>query len=704
MDYKEYAETCEVLLKWAEAYAAGESMVDDSVYDAKYLELKKFEAENPAFILANSPTRCVVDGAVGFRKVKHIIPMISISNSNGIEETIEWATRMFGLSGSPIAEDRKGVESLELEYKIDGLGLALHYKEGQFVDAVTRGVDNVGDSVWENALRISSIPKTIPLKGQVEIRGEVVWKFDDFEKYNDQLDEEGKKRISNPRNGAAGTLKSHDPLEVERRNLSFIGYLIVQGSPKRYQSEDIDLLGQMGFEVPPHFVVSNLDDLRTVAENLREKRYEQEYPIDGVVLKVNDKQDQARFGYTAKSPNFYRAYKFPPEEKVTVLRSVEQSGGMSGAITPVAVSDTVTLAMTNVSRVSLHNWQLVEYLGLTEGCHIILRKAGEIIPEFVKCVETGRTKDNYKMLIDLKKEPGSWWDDHPAPENAIRAPKVCPFCGAELVRVATQDGDDGAALVCPSETCRSKIVAKMIKFVDRKCMNLMGIGDSLVDLLHTVGVLNNPTDFYKLDVKTLASYGNIREKRAEKLVRAINATRDNYLHQLIEGFAITGIGHQASPVIANVLNGMGGLGALINTTEDVTGKFIENCVTQGISDTLARNFLDFVANNTQLVCYFVDNGIAQKVKEFSATSTKLEGRVCIMTGVFDRLEREKFKEMVLANGGTICSSITKKCNLVLMGDGAGPKKVKAIDDILKAGGHIDVFTPDTLDKFLDMLK
>ena len=235
-------------------------------------------------------------------------------------------------------------------------------------------------------------------------------------------------------------------------------------------------------------------------------------------------------------------------------------------------------------------------------------------------------------------------------------------------------------------------------------MNLMGIGDSLVDLLHTVGVLNNPTDFYKLDIKTLASYGNIREKRAEKLVRAINATRDNYLHQLIEGFAITGIGHQASPVIANVLNGMGGLGVLINASDDVKGKFIENCVTQGISDTLARNFLDFVANNTQVVCYFVDNGIAQKVKEFSATSTKLEGRVCIMTGVFDRLERDKFKEMVVANGGTICSSITKKCNLVLMGDGAGPKKVKAIDDILKAGGHIDVFTPDTLDKFFALLK
>ena len=320
MDYKEYSELCDLLAKWAEAYAAGESKVEDVVYDTKYLELKKFEAEHPAFILATSPTRRVIDGAEGFRKVKHTIPMISIANSNGIEETVEWASGMF----------KNAVAELELEYKIDGLGLALIYSEGQFIDAITRGVDNVGDSVWENALRIASIPKTIPLKGKVEIRGEVVWKFDDFEKFNDQLEADGKKLISNPRNGAAGTLKSHDPLEVEKRNLSYIAYLIVDGSPNRLQSDDIKLLEGMGFEVPPHSVARNLIELREQAESMRDKRYDQAYPIDGVVLKVNDKNDQKRFGMGTKSPNYFRAYKFPPEEKVTVLRMVEQSGGMSG--------------------------------------------------------------------------------------------------------------------------------------------------------------------------------------------------------------------------------------------------------------------------------------------------------------------------------------------------------------------------------------
>lgn len=693
MDYKEYAELCAVLSRWAEAYAAGESRVDDSVYDAKYIELKRFEAENPAFILDNSPTRRVIDGATGFRKVRHEIPMISISNSNGIDETREWASSMFS----------NGVSELELEYKIDGLGLALKYNDGQFVDAVTRGVDNVGDSVWENALRIPSIPKSIPLQGQVEIRGEVVWKFDDFERFNDTLAEAGKKLISNPRNGAAGTLKSHDPLEVERRGLSFIGYLVVAGSPNKTQSEDIAMLERFGFEVPPHSVVSGVSALAEVAERMRSERYSQAYPIDGVVLKVNDKSDQPRFGYTAKSPNFYRAYKFPPEEKTTVLNDVEQSGGMSGAITPVAVMDTIQLAMTNVTRCTLHNWDLVEYLGLTRGCHLVVRKAGEIIPEIVKCVETGRTKDDYNVLIERGENPESWWVAHEATDDAIRAPTTCPFCGEPLVRTRNMQGDMSVALMCPSDNCTSKVVGKLARFVSRECMNIIGLGESLVDMLHTAGKLSNITDFYRLDEQSLVGYGSIREKTAGKLVNAIAASRGNYLHQLVEGFAISGIGHQASPVIANVVARMGGLGSLLDGDDAVWASFSTECETQGITTTLSSNFREFLRSNESIVRFFVDNGIAQNIKEFTPTSTKLAGKVCIMTGTFDSLEREKFKEMVVANGGTVCSSITKKTNIVLMGDGAGPSKVKKIAELRSAGQVIDVYTPDTLQQFLGLI-
>ena len=378
IDFNQYTEMCDVLTQWAREYAAGTPSVSDDVYDKNYILLKEFEAANPNFILDTSPTRHVEDGADGFRKVRHDIPMISISNSNGIDETREWAGMMFA----------KGVKRLEGEYKLDGLSLALKYHDGQLVDAVTRGKDNVGDSVFENALRVKGVLHKIPWLGDVEIRGETVWKYADFEPINDLLAAEGKKAFANPRNGAAGTLKMHDPDEIERRGLSFVAYLAVKGSPNRYQSDDIASLRDMGFEVPKHWVAMSVDELVMLAENMREKRYEQPYTIDGVVLKVDDKEDQARFGYTAKSPNFYRAYKFPPEEKETELLDIEQSIGMSGAITPVAIINPVHLAMTTVSRCSLHNWDLVDYLGLHKGCHVVIRKAGEIIPELVKCVDT----------------------------------------------------------------------------------------------------------------------------------------------------------------------------------------------------------------------------------------------------------------------------------------------------------------------------
>ena len=290
IDFNEYVSLVETLNEWAKAYSAGNSIVTDDVYDKKYIQLKEFEAANPAFILDNSPTRHVEDGAEGFRKVKHEIPMISISNSNGIDEANEWCTDMM---------HEHNVPELELEYKIDGLGLALIYKDGQLMDAVTRGKDNIGDSVFENALRVKGVPSKIAMEGDVEIRGEVVWKYDDFEPINEQFAAEGKKVFANPRNGAAGTLKLHDPDEVERRGLSFIGYLIVKGSPNTTQSADIDTLISLGFEVPEHHVVEHVVQFTAVAEGMRERRFEQAYPIDGVVIKVNDKNRQPELGYNS---------------------------------------------------------------------------------------------------------------------------------------------------------------------------------------------------------------------------------------------------------------------------------------------------------------------------------------------------------------------------------------------------------------------
>lgn len=699
IDFNEYSQIVDTMQNWAKSYADGNPTVTDDVWDKNYLLLKEFEAANPAFILANSPTRHVVDGAEGFRKVKHEIPMISISNSNGIDEANEWCTGMM---------HDHNVSGLELEYKIDGLGLALIYKEGQLVDAITRGTDNIGDSVWENALRIKGIPHQIAMLGEVEIRGEVVWKYDDFEPINEQLAADGKKTFANPRNGAAGTLKMHDPDEIERRGLSFIGYLIVKGSPNTTQLDDIVLLEKLGFEVPEHHVVEHVVQFTAVAEGMRERRFQQAYPIDGVVIKVNDKTRQPEFGYTAKSPNFYRAYKFPPEEKETELLDIEQSVGMSGAITPVAIVKPVHLAMTTVSRCSLHNWDLVEYLGLHKGCHVVIRKAGEIIPELVKCTETGRSKDDYEVIreqYDRKKIPHVEPYAGTTPTERYTRPANCPFCGALLKFAQNAEGKELVAWVCDNDNCTSQFVLKLTNFASRGCMNIMGLGESLAELLFESGKVCSFDQLYTLTVDDLVGIGNIREKSAQKLIPAIAKTKDNYMHQLIEGFSIQGLGHQASPVVATCVSKAGGFGAFVSSDPETSAKFLDDfneaARASGLSDLLRGRFVDYITRNKAMIEHFVTLGVAQKVKE--AHSVKLAGKVCIMTGTFSNLDRDVFKDMVVSNGGTICSSITKKCNLVLLGENAGPKKVKAIEEFQKAGQKIDVYTPDTLDDFLALL-
>ena len=697
LDFNEYVSLVGTMTEWAKAYAAGTQLVSDDIYDRNYIQLKEFEAANPAFILDTSPTRHVEDGAEGFHKVKHDIPMISISNSNGIDEAKEWAQGMFD----------QGVTELELEYKIDGLGLALHNKEGQLVDAVTRGTDNIGDSVFENALRVKGIPHKITLPGEVEIRGEVVWKYDDFEPINEQFAADGKKTFANPRNGAAGTLKMHDPDEVERRGLSYIAYLIVKGSPNSTQIDDIATLESLGFEVPEHHVVTNIDDFVKVAESMRERRFEQPYPIDGVVIKVNDKTLQPKFGYTAKSPNFYRAYKFPPEEKETELLDIEESVGMSGAITPVAIVKPVHLAMTTVSRCSLHNWDVVDYLGLFKGCHVVIRKAGEIIPEIVKCTETGQTKDDYEAIraqYDRKKIAHVPPYVHPRDKMVVpyTRPEKCPFCGHPLKAAVNNDGKELVAWVCDNDNCTSQFVLKLTHFASRECMNIMGLGGSVCELLYEAGKVKSFDKLYTLTAEDLVGLGNIREKTAAKLIASIQKTKENFLHQLIEGFSIQGIGHQASPAIAACVKKAGTFEKYLSQSPEESAQFIMDFTLAAkdaaVSDLLATRFVEFITNNKAVIANLVSMGVAQKVKE--AESVKLAGKVCIMTGTFDKLDRDVFKAMVEANGGTICSSITKKCNVVLMGDGAGPSKVKKIDELQKAGQHIDVYTPETLDDFL----
>ena len=706
MTYGEYCQLVDDLNALAKEYSNGNSPVDDVVYDTKYKQLKEYELTHPDLVLPESPTQNVSEELVdGFRKVVHEVDMVSITNANGIEEAMAWVKDMY---------DKFGIKQFEVEYKLDGASLALIYKDGLLDDAVTRGQNNIGDSVIANAPMINGVRTSITRKGKVEVRGEVLWPYEAFDEFNDRLEELGKKAMANPRNGAAGSLKLTNPREVADRNLSFVGYIVAQGSESDTQTGDVDWLESEGFQVPPRATIdvsAGFDLMRATMEAMREKRSELPYAIDGIVIKVNDKTRFDEIGKTNKAPNYYKAYKFPPEEKDTLLLDIEMSVGKSGAITPVAIVAPVTLAGTTVQRCTLHNWDLVEYLGLFKGCHVRLRKAGEIIPEIVMCVETGVSKDDYDIITKDKKKAVTKYTDLVASKRLVlnkdfyKRPDVCPFCGQPLANAVNEEGKKLVAWVCSNVGCKAQDVERLCNFAERKVMNIRSVGPSIIEKLYTAERITNIDDFYKLTEKDFIDFCGCREKNAKKLVKNIAATKGNQLSSLIEGFGVPGLGHTASPLVARVVNALG-TKRLAYSENDLLFwvEFKSRCSAEGVSDLLINRFNDFVMKNIEMVRYFVENDIAMNYEDVGPVSNKLEGQVCIMTGVFDKLDRDVFKDMVVKNGGKVSSGITKKVNIVLMGEGAGPKKVQAVDDLRKAGYKITVYTPETLDEFMKLFE
>ena len=697
LTYGEYCNLVDELVELAKAYSNGNSPVEDVVYDTKYKQLKEFELSNPDLVLPESPTQNVIEEHTdGFKKVEHDSenPMVSITNANGIEEAVAWVAEM---------KEKYGVTEIELEYKIDGAALELRYDGSLLDDAVTRGQNNIGDSIIANATAINGVQTKIDQDDYTEIRGEVVWPFDAFDEFNERLEDEGKKPMANPRNGAAGSIKLTNPKEVAVRKLSYIAYIVAKGSKFGKHSEDVTWLESLGFEVPPYHVVNiavdgGLERFRVVAETMREKRGELAYPIDGIVLKVNDKSLYDKIGRTNKAPNFYKAYKFPPEEKETLLLDIEESVGMSGAITPVAIVQPVSLAMTTVSRCSLHNWDIVDWLGLHKGCHVVLRKAGEIIPELVKCSETNQSKDDYDIQSKKKRfKLVPWSKTHVDPNiKYYERPEECPFCHSPLEHAS----EDAVAWVCPNPCCEAQIVGKLCKFVARNVMAIRGIGESIIQNLYDAGRIKNAADLYDLTQKDFIDYCGCREKKADKLLAAIEKSKGNYLNQLLEGLGIPGVGHVAAMALANAIHDCGGFAAMLSGEQQMKDTYLSN----GVSDTMWLTFGLYVNRNKDMLRRLVDKGVALTVNRKAATSTKLEGKVCIMTGTFDKLARDDFKNLVESNGGKICSSITKQCNIVLMGDNAGPAKIQKIEKLKAAGQQIAVYTPETLNEFLTLLQ
>lgn len=692
IDFFEYCDLIPQLNDWTKAYETGTPIVSDVVYDVEYRKLKQFEIEHPNEIEADSPTQNVGSTTTG-DKVTHLFPMLSIVNSMSPNELRKWS----------IDKDNKKCVEKTIEYKIDGLALALIYKTGLLVDAVTRGNGDVGDRVYANALQIDDIPKIIPsTKDRVEIRGECVWLKADFDAYNAKLEAMGKDLMSNPRNSAAGAMKSKDPKGVAERKLSFVAYNIMDGSSFDTQSDDLNWLQSIGFIISEHFICPNTDKVIAGAKYMEPRRHSMPYLIDGLVIKVNDKTQYKRLGGTVKTPHYCTALKFPPEEKQTKLLGIEHSYGRTGAVTPVAILETIELALTKVSRASLHNWDLAEYLGVHVGCNVIVRKAGEIIPEIVKVVEIGITKDDYEKamynkydIIDhvktreqFEKNNGIGVDDW------YLRPTICEHCGSILQNHTNRGGDNLVSWVCPNPACPVKQFKQIVKFVGNTSMNIMGVGESLIEAMLSKGLIKNVSDLYKVSKDDLLTLDGVKERSAEKAIDAINESRDAYLNNLLAGLGIPNLGKTSSGPIADSFQ-------TLEAVSKATVAQLESI--DGIGNELAESIVEWFQNadNMTVAQFFIDNSIASEAKPSIVKSQKLKDLVFIMTGKFDDLGRGEFKDLVAENGGGLSSGITKKVNYVLMGDGAGPAKSKKINELLSQGVDIKVIGSTEFRKMLE---
>jgi DNA ligase (NAD+) len=689
IDLFEYLDLVVKLNSWGDSYATGNPVVSDFVYDTEYKKVKQFELLNPDLIDPKSPTKSVASDSVdGFKKVTHDLPMISIANSNSPDELRAWS----------IDKDDKGCTEKTIEFKMDGLALSLKYENGNLVDSVTRGDGKVGDSVFANALQIPTIPNAIPNTDPIEIRGEVVWLKEDFIKYNETLELLGKELMSNPRNGAAGTMKSKDPQEVADRKLTFIAYNITNGSPCDKHSEDLEYLKTLGFTISEYYVCPTTDKVIAGASYMEKKRYSLPYHIDGEVIKVNDKSAYKRLGGTSKTPHFCTALKFPPEEKDTVPKEVEHSYGRTGAVTPVAIVNEVELAMTKVRRASLHNWDLLEYLGMFEGCTVVIRKAGEIIPEIVRVVETGRTKDEYERDMsagfDVK---GCIESLHNDPKHAGKKwylrPTTCKHCGSTLCQDTNRSGDNLVAWVCPNEACSVKQFRQIVKFVSKTSMNIMGVGESIIESMLSAGLIHDIADLYTVTVDDLLKLDGVKQRSAEKVIDAIKDSKNAYLNQLLSGLGIPNLGQTMSAPIADKFK----------TLDAVTKASVSELESiDGVGHDLAESIVEWLANHVGVISKLISYEVALNAKPSRVKNDKLKGLTLIMTGTFEKLSRDDFKDMVIENGGSIASSITKTVSIVLLGENAGPAKVKKIDELKSKG--FDIKVVEDSDEFLRMIK
>ena len=629
-------------------YVLDRATISDFDFDIKLKELEKLEKENPTFFDANSPSQRV-GGTVtkNFETIIHKNRMYSLDNSYSKEDLIDWEKRVQKLLGTTEIE-------YTCELKFDGASINLTYENGNFVKAVTRGDGFQGDNVTSNIKTILSIPLT-PKEDFVsnfEMRGEIILPIDGFNKMNEERVLNGEEEYRNPRNTASGSLKLQDSAEVAKRPLDCLLYQVVT-EERKYKThfESLENARKVGFKVPKTIsLAKSLDEVFDFVNNWDAKRHDLPYETDGVVIKVNNLQQQEELGYTAKAPRWAIAYKFKAEQVSTVLHEITYQVGRTGAITPVANLEPVQLAGTIVKRASLHNADQIEKLDIRLGDTVFVEKGGEIIPKII--------------AVDFTKRPeGS--------EATIYATN-CPECNTLLSRT---EGD--AKHYCPNEFgCAPQITGRIQHFISRKAMDIDGLGGETVDLLRKEGLIQNYADLYDLDVNQVIPLERMAEKSAQNMMDGILKSKEIPFEKVLFALGIRFVGETVAKKLAKSFKSIDNL--MVADLETLVA-------VDEIGERIAQSILKFSSNleNIQLINRLRASGLQFEVSAESLENQTelLKGQIFVVSGVFHQLSRTELKKAIEDNGGKVSSSISKKTNFIIAGDNMGPSKLKKAQDL-----------------------
>lgn len=626
-------------------YVLNAPEISDRDFDFLMKELEELEGRHPEYFDANSPTRRVgSDLAQGFEQTPHIYPMLSLGNTYSIEDVDAWVGRVEqGLSGQKTA--------FVGELKFDGTGISLIYEHGKLIRAVTRGDGEKGDVVTDNVRTIKSIPLELQGSGWpdfFEIRGEIVLPWAAFNRLNAEREAAGEPLFANPRNAAAGTLKLQNSAEVARRGLdAYLYYLLGENLPYDSHYDNLMAARSWGFKISDAMtLLYSIEDVDKYINHWDKARRELPVATDGLVFKVNSLRQQLNLGFTAKSPRWAVAYKFPAERAATRLRFVSFDVGRMGIITPVANLEPVLLSGTIVKRASLHNDDIMRTLGIHKGDMLYVEKGGEIIPKI-----TG---------VDL---------DARLPEaRPVEFVTHCPACGTPLVRV---EGE--AAWVCPNkEGCVPQIVGRIEHFVGRRMMNIDGIGEETASDLFTHGFAKNPADLYSLTTSQLETIEGFAAKSAARVIEGIEASKSVPFERVVFALSIPYVGETTAKKVAKAAGSMERLMSMstaeLEAVEDVGPR---------IAATISAFFAD--EQNLQMVQRLADAGVTMALPEDANAeplSDTLAGKTIVISGVFSHHSRDEYKELIERHGGKNAGSISKKTDFVLAGENMGPAKLE----------------------------